>query len=92
MFSNSLFYRKTGTCNDLSVNDTDYSCFLISDRKDPSQVQENIDQGARSVSESKRFLEYYIRPLTLATYNLEVICYASNLSPLSAMGIAMVGV
>ena len=44
VLSDSFFYRKTGTCNDLNTNDTDYSCFLLSDRNVPSEVREIIDE------------------------------------------------
>ena len=87
VFSDSLFYRKTGTCNDLSLNDTDYSCFLISDRNVPPQVQEIIDEEAGELVPCQR-VQQFLASTPNVTYNLEVICYASQLSPLSAMGVA----
>lgn len=86
VFSDSLFYRKTGTCNDLSVNDSDYSCFLISDRNVPPEVQRIIDEEAGELVPCQRVRDFL--STSNVTYNLEVICYLSQLSPLSAMGIA----
>lgn len=86
-FTNAFIYRKTGTCNDLNVNDTDYSCFLISDRNVPPQIQEIIDEEAGELVPCQRVQEFLTTTPNI-TYNLEVICYASQLNLLSALGIA----
>ena len=87
VFSDSFFYRKTGTCNDLNVNDTDYSCFLISDRNIPPQVQEIIDEEPGDLVPCQRVQDFLLTSPNV-TYDLEVICYTTQLSLLSAMGIA----
>lgn len=87
VLSDSLFYRKTGTCNDLSVNDTDFSCFLVSDRNAPPGVQAIIDEEAGELVPCQRVRDY-LRTVPNVTYDLEVICYAAQLNPLLAIGVA----
>ena len=44
VFSNSVLYRKTSSCTDLSLADTDMSCFLLSNEDIPDGVKEIIDE------------------------------------------------
>ena len=87
VFSDSLFYRKTGTCNDLGLNDKEYSCFLISDPNVPPQVQEIIDKEEGEIVPCQK-VQQFLASTPNVTYDLEVICYVSQLTPLSAMGVA----
>lgn len=86
VLSDSLFYRKTGTCNDLNANDTDYSCFLLSDRNVPPEVQEIIDEEDGELVPCPR-VQDFLRDSNV-TYNLEVICYSTQPNPFLALGIA----
>ena len=86
VLSDSFFYRKTGTCNDLNANDTDYSCFLLSDRNVPSEVQEILDEEEGELVPCHR-VQDFLRNSNV-TYNLEVICYSAQPNPFLALGIA----
>lgn len=86
VFSDSFFYRKTGTCNDLNANDTDYSCFLLSDRNVPPQVQEIIDEEDGQLVPCQR-VQNFLRNSNV-TYNLEVLCYSTQPNPFLALGVA----
>ena len=86
VFSDTILYRKTSTCLDLSVRDTDSSCFLLSDENIPREIQEIIDEEEGNVVPCQRVQNYIL--LANITYDLEVICYQSQLSPLAAVGVA----
>ena len=86
VFSDTILYRKTSTCLDLSVRDTDSSCFLLSDRNVPPEIQEIIDEEEGNVVPCQRVQNYIL--FANITYDLEVICYQSQLSPLAAVGVA----
>lgn len=85
VFSDSVLYRKTSSCSDHDVEDTDLSCFLISTRNIPEGVQQIIDDEKDPVPCKK--VQNYINSQN-STYDLEVICYQSILSPLAAVGVA----
>ena len=87
VFANTAIYRKTGHCHDLHVSDTDLSCFLVSDRNVPPEVQEIIDEGGGELVNCQRVHQFLMTTPNI-TYDLEVICYAAQLNPFSAMGIA----
>ena len=86
IFSDSVLYRKMSSCNDISVEDEDLSCFLLSDRDVPEGVQEVIDQ-----EEGEKVpcagVQQYIADNNL-TFDLEVICYQYQLNPVAALGIS----
>ena len=86
VFSDALFYRKTGTCLDLSVRDTDSSCFLLSTRNVPPGVQEILDEEEDYAVPCQKVQNYLL--LANITYDLEVLCYQSQLNPLVSIGIA----
>ena len=86
VFSDALFYRKTGTCLDLSVRDTDSSCFLLSTRNVPPGVQEILDEEEEDAVPCQKVQNYLL--LANITYDLEVLCYQSQLNPLVSIGIA----
>ena len=86
IFSDTVLYRKTSTCLDISVRDTDSSCFLLSDKNIPREIQEIIDEEEGNVVPCQRVQNYIL--LANITYDLEVICYQSQLSPLAAVGVA----
>ena len=86
VFSDALFYRKTGSCLDLSVRDTDSSCFLLSTRNVPPGVQEILDDEEEDVVPCQKVQNYLL--LENITYDLEVLCYQSQLNPLVSVGIA----
>ena len=85
IFSDTVLYRKTSNCRDLSVKDTDSTCFLLSDRGIPEGVKQIIDDAEGLVPCEE--VQEYLR-ITNTTYNLEVICYQSHLNPLAALGVA----
>ena len=85
IFSDTVLYRKTSNCRDLSVKDTDSTCFLLSDRGIPDGVKEIIDNAGGLVP-CEEVQDYLL--ITNTTYNLEVICYQSQLNPLAALGVA----
>ena len=86
IFSDSLFYRKTNSCLDLSVSDTDATCFLLSTKDVPPGVQQILDEEEGELVDCQKVQDYLSR--SNSTYDLEVICYQSQLSPLAAMGVA----
>ena len=86
IFSDSLFYRKTNSCLDLSVSDTDATCFLLSTRDVPPGVQQILDEEEGELVDCPKVQNYLSR--SNSTYDLEVICYQSQLSPLAALGVA----
>lgn len=85
IFSNTLLYRKTSSCRDLSVKDTDTTCFLLSTRDVPEGVAQIIENNEGLVP-CKKVQDYLL--FANFTYDLEVICYQSQLNPLAALGIA----
>ena len=86
IFSDSLFYRKTNSCLDLSVSDTDATCFLLSTKDVPPGVQQILDEEEGELVDCPKVQNYLSR--SNSTYDLEVICYQSQLSPLAAVGVA----
>ena len=90
IFSDSVLYRKISSCNDISVKDTDMTCFLLSNEDIPEGIQEIIDEEN---SENKAELvpcakvQKYIDTNNL-TYDLEVICYQYQLNPIAAIGVS----
>ena len=85
IFSDTVLYRKTTNCQDLSVKDTDSTCFLLSDKDIPKVVKQMIDNEGGLVP-CEEVQDYLLT--TNATYDLEVICYQSQLNPLAALGVA----
>ena len=86
VFSHTILYRKTSSCNDISLADTDLSCFLLSERNIPKGVQEIIDDEEGQLVPCDRVQNYIIQQNI--TFDLEVICYQYQLSPLAALGIS----
>jgi hypothetical protein len=86
VFSDAVLYRKTGTCLDLDVRDSDARCFLLSGDGIPLEVQDIIDQEPGEAVPCQRVQNYLI--LSNSTYDLEVVCYLTRLSPLPALGVA----
>ena len=86
VFSDTILYRKTSTCLDLSVRDTDSSCFLLSDKNIPPGIKEIIDEEEGNVVPCQKVQNYIL--LENLTFDLEVICYQSQLNPLAAVGVA----
>ena len=85
IFSDTVLYRKTTNCQDVSVKDTDSTCFLLSDRDIPKVVKQMIDNEGGLVP-CEEVQDYLLT--TNTTYDLEVICYQSQLNPLAALGVA----
>ena len=85
VFSDSVLYRKMSSCNDISVEDEDLSCFLLSDRDVPEGVQEVIDQ-----EEGEKVpcagVQQYIADNNL-TFDLEY-----QLNPVAALGLSYVAI
>ena len=86
VFSDAVLYRKTGTCLDMDVRDDDARCFLLSTAEVPPEVGKIINEEAGEAVPCERVQQYLI--LQNSTYDLEVICYLSRLSPLPALGVA----
>ena len=86
VFSHTILHRKTSSCNDISLADTDLSCFLLSERNIPKGVQEIIDEEEGQLVPCDRVQSYIIQQNI--TFDLEVICYQYQLSPLAALGIS----
>ena len=85
VFSDTILYRKTSSCTDISLADTDLSCFLLSKRDIPKGVQEIIDEEEGQLVPCDRVQNYIIQQNI--TFDLEVICYQYQLNPLAALGI-----
>jgi hypothetical protein len=85
IFSDTVLYRKSTNCQDVSVKDTDSTCFLLSDRDIPKVVKQMIDNEGGLVP-CEEVQDYLLT--TNTTYDLEVICYQSQLNPLAALGVA----
>ena len=86
VFSDSLFYRKVSTCNDVSVRDTDLACFKISTTNVPPEVQRIIDEEGEGLVPCRKVQNYITQ--SNVTFDLEVLCYLSQLSPITALGVA----
>ena len=86
VFTDSVLYRKSSSCNDISLEDKDLSCFLLSNRDIPDGVQEIIDEEPGELVPCPK-VHSYIQANNL-TYDLEVICYQYQLNPLAAVGIS----
>ena len=87
IFSDAVLYRKTGTCLDLNVRDSDSRCFLLSTADDvPPELESIINEREGEAVPCQRVQSYIIE--NNSTYDLEVICYIARLSPLPALGIA----
>ena len=86
IFSDSVLYRKISSCNDISVEDEDLSCFMLSDRDVPEGIQEIIDQQEGEKVPCAE-VQRYIQNNSL-TFDLEVICYQYQLNPVAALGIS----
>ena len=86
VFSASVLYRETSSCTDLSLDDTDLSCFLLSTRGVPEGVQRIIDEeGDRLVPCDA--VHRYTATNNITHFDLEVVCYQYQLNPTAAMGI-----
>ena len=86
VFSDSVLYKKTSSCTDLSVQDTDLSCFLLSSRNIPEGVQQIIEKEEGDLvpcEDVQRFIQSHNISL-----DLEVICYEYQLNPLAALGVS----
>ena len=88
VFTDSVLYRKRGSCNDLSVNDTDLNCFLLSDRDVPEEVKDIINQDEEGEQIPCEEVQNVIKDNYNETFDLEVICYQYKLNPLAALGVA----
>lgn len=86
VFSDSVLYKKSSSCTDLSLEDTDLSCFLLSSRDIPEGVQQIIDEEEGELVPCERVQEY-IQSQNISL-DLEVICYQYLLNPLTALGIS----
>ena len=86
VFSDTILYRKTSSCTDISLADTDLSCFLLSKRDIPKGVQEIIDEEEGQLVPCDRVQSYIIQQNI--SFDLEVICYQYQLNPLAALGIS----
>ena len=86
VFSDTVLYRKTSTCLDVNVRFTNTQCFLLSTEGVPPEIQEIIDLEEGNVVPCQRVQNYLL--LNNITYDLEVICYQSQLNPLAALGVA----
>ena len=86
VFSDTVLYRKSSSCNDISVEDKDLSCFLLSNRDIPEGIQEIIDEEPGELVPCPRVHEYILN--NSLTYDLEVICYQYQLNPLAALGLS----
>lgn len=87
-FSSSVLYRKTTSCSDLDVEDTDLSCFLLSNDDIPEGVQQILDDEKNDIVPCDKVEDYIENQLQNSTFDLEVICYEYVLNPLAAAGIA----
>ena len=85
-FSSSVLYRKSTSCTDLDVEDTDLSCFLLSNEDVPEGIQQIIDEEKGDLVPCDKVEEYIDE--TNSTFDLEIICYQYVLNPLAAAGIA----
>ena len=86
VFSDTVLYRKSSSCNDISMEDKDLSCFLLSNRDIPEGVQEIIDKEPGELVDCLTVQDYILN--NNLTYDLEVICYQYQLNPLAALGIS----
>ena len=88
VFSDTIMYRKSSSCTDLEVEDTDLSCFLLSSRNIPEGVKQIIyeDKGDGDLVPCEE-VQNYITSHNI-TYDLEVICYQYRFNPLAALGIS----
>ena len=86
VFSDSVLYRKTSTCNDLDVEDTDLSCFQLSTRNVPEGVQQIIDEEEGELVPCEK-VQNYTQSENI-DFDLEVICYQTRLNLVAALGIA----
>ena len=88
VFSDTIMYRKTSSCTDLAVEDTDLSCFLLSSRNIPEGVKQIIDEneGDGDLVPCEE-VQNYIMSQNI-TFDLEVICYQYRFNPLAALGIS----
>ena len=87
VFSDSVLYRKTSSCNDLSLDDTDLSCFLLSTTGVPEGVQRIIDEEGGGLVPCDA-VHRYTTTNNITHFDLEVVCYQYQLNPTAAMGIA----
>ena len=85
VFSDTVLYRKTSSCTDVSLSDTDLTCFLLSNRDIPNGVQQIIDEEPGELVPCGRVQNYIVQ--NNISYDLEVICYEYQLNPLAALGI-----
>lgn len=88
VFSNSVLYRKSSSCNDLDTTDTDLNCFLLSSRDVPEGVQQLIDEEGGHIVPCQEVSAYIEANNISSTFDLEVVCYQYQLDPVSAMGIS----
>ena len=86
VFSNSVLYRKTSSCTDLSLADTDMSCFLLSNEDIPDGVKEIIDEEEGDLVPCQKIQNYIVAQNL--TFDLEVVCYQYLLNPLAALGVS----
>ena len=86
VFANSVLYRKTSSCTDLSLADTDMTCFLLSNEGIPDGVKEIIDEEEGDLVPCQKVQIYII--FQNLTFDLEVVCYPYLLNPLAARGVS----
>ena len=85
-FSHSLLYEKTSHCADIEVEDTDLSCFQLSNKDVPEELQQIIDEEEGNLVPCGK-IEVFLRTNNIS-YDLEVICYEYHPEFLQALGIS----
>ena len=86
VFSDTVLYRKTSSCTDLSLQDTDLSCFILSSDDIPEGVQQIIDEEKGDLVPCEN-VQRYLQSQNISL-DLEVICYQYQLNPLAALGVS----
>ena len=86
VFANSVLYRKSSSCTDLSLADTDVACFLLSNEGIPDGVKEIIDEEEGDLVPCQKVQNYIVAQNL--TFDLEVVCYQYLLNPLAALGVS----
>ena len=86
VFSYSLLYTKTSSCTDVSLTDTDLTCFQLSHSDVPDDVQQIINEEEGELVPCGLVYDYLTS--NNLTYDLEVICYHYNPNIPAAVGIA----
>ena len=86
VLSDTAFYRKVTACTDLSIKDNDMACFKISTRNVPPEVLRIIDEEEGELVPCRKVQDYITQ--NNVTFDLEVLCYVSQLGLVAAFGVA----